>query len=149
MFFIPVFHVFQGFKWTDTAVVGPAIYCVALSAFCEWSYGRLKDAESLANTLCGNRGLEVVLQIVSEPGELALRTRKTGLGGTDRRHYWGYASRLPYRVDPSQQFPTFHDTGSSGVGELIANTLAVRNVTVAVLDVKPIQTENCASPLLY
>jgi len=32
--------------------------------------------------------------------------------------------------------------GSSGIGELLANTLAVRNVTVAVLDVKPIQTEN-------
>ena len=33
-------------------------------------------------------------------------------------------------------------TGASGVGELLANTLAVRNVTVVVLDVKPI-TENC------
>ncbi|KXN92300.1 Short-chain dehydrogenase/reductase family 16C member 6 [Leucoagaricus sp. SymC.cos] len=32
--------------------------------------------------------------------------------------------------------------GSSGIGELLANTLAVRNVTVIVLDVKPIQTEN-------
>ncbi|KAF5363473.1 hypothetical protein D9756_000173 [Leucocoprinus leucothites] len=32
--------------------------------------------------------------------------------------------------------------GSSGIGELLANTLAVRNVTVVVLDVKPIQTEN-------
>ncbi|KAI0700718.1 retinal short-chain dehydrogenase/reductase [Cytidiella melzeri] len=32
--------------------------------------------------------------------------------------------------------------GASGVGELIANTLAVRNVTVAVLDVNPIVTEN-------
>jgi len=32
--------------------------------------------------------------------------------------------------------------GASGVGELLANTLAVRNVTVAVLDVKPIMTEN-------
>ncbi|KAF5333603.1 hypothetical protein D9611_002507 [Ephemerocybe angulata] len=32
--------------------------------------------------------------------------------------------------------------GSSGVGELLANTLAVRNVTVIVLDVKPIVTEN-------
>ncbi|KAJ6628948.1 retinal short-chain dehydrogenase reductase [Mycena sp. CBHHK59/15] len=32
--------------------------------------------------------------------------------------------------------------GASGVGELLANTLAVRNVTVVVLDVKPIQTEN-------
>lgn len=32
--------------------------------------------------------------------------------------------------------------GSSGLGELLANTLAVRNVTVVVLDVKPIETEN-------
>ncbi|KAK7675902.1 hypothetical protein QCA50_021167 [Cerrena zonata] len=32
--------------------------------------------------------------------------------------------------------------GASGIGELIANTLAVRNVTVCVLDVKPIITEN-------
>ncbi|KAL0949263.1 hypothetical protein HGRIS_009341 [Hohenbuehelia grisea] len=32
--------------------------------------------------------------------------------------------------------------GSSGIGELLANTLAVRNVTVVVLDVKPIETEN-------
>ncbi|KAG6832146.1 hypothetical protein H0H92_004877 [Tricholoma furcatifolium] len=32
--------------------------------------------------------------------------------------------------------------GSSGVGELLANTLAVRNVNVVVLDVKPILTEN-------
>jgi len=34
-------------------------------------------------------------------------------------------------------------TGASGVGELLANTLAVRNVNVVVLDVKPIVTENC------
>ncbi|KAJ7044586.1 retinal short-chain dehydrogenase/reductase [Mycena alexandri] len=32
--------------------------------------------------------------------------------------------------------------GSSGVGELLANTLAVKSVTVVVLDVKPIQTQN-------
>ena len=35
--------------------------------------------------------------------------------------------------------------GASGVGELLANTLAVRNVNVVVLDVHPIVTENCAS----
>ena len=34
--------------------------------------------------------------------------------------------------------------GSSGIGELLANTLAVRNVNVIVLDVNPIITENCA-----
>ncbi|KAJ7639064.1 retinal short-chain dehydrogenase/reductase [Roridomyces roridus] len=32
--------------------------------------------------------------------------------------------------------------GSSGVGELLANTLAVKSVTVVVLDVKPIRSEN-------
>ncbi|KAJ3507219.1 hypothetical protein NLJ89_g6427 [Agrocybe chaxingu] len=32
--------------------------------------------------------------------------------------------------------------GASGIGELLANTLAVRSVTVVVLDVKPIVTEN-------
>jgi short-subunit dehydrogenase len=32
--------------------------------------------------------------------------------------------------------------GASGVGELLANTLAVRNVPVVVLDVNPIQTDN-------
>ncbi|KAI0254760.1 retinal short-chain dehydrogenase/reductase [Lactifluus subvellereus] len=32
--------------------------------------------------------------------------------------------------------------GASGIGELLANTLAVRNVTVVVLDIKPIVTEN-------
>lgn len=32
--------------------------------------------------------------------------------------------------------------GASGVGELLANTLAVRNVTVVVLDVQPIVSEN-------
>ncbi|KAF8195637.1 retinal short-chain dehydrogenase/reductase [Mycena galopus ATCC 62051] len=32
--------------------------------------------------------------------------------------------------------------GASGVGELLANTLAVKSVSVVVLDVKPIQTQN-------
>jgi len=32
--------------------------------------------------------------------------------------------------------------GASGIGELLANTLAVRNVTVVVLDLNPIITEN-------
>lgn len=37
--------------------------------------------------------------------------------------------------------------GASGIGELIANTLAVRNVSVVVLDVNPIVTENCMCEL--
>lgn len=39
--------------------------------------------------------------------------------------------------------PLIVESGSSGIGELLANTLAVRNVNVVVLDVKPIVTENC------
>lgn len=39
--------------------------------------------------------------------------------------------------------------GSSGIGALLANTLAVRNVTVVVLDVNPIVTENCEARLAF
>jgi Trk K+ transport system NAD-binding subunit len=42
----------------------------------------------------------------------------------------------------SSHMPTII-VGASGVGELLANTLAVRNVNVVVLDVNPIVTENC------
>ncbi|KAF5358931.1 hypothetical protein D9758_004848 [Tetrapyrgos nigripes] len=47
----------------------------------------------------------------------------------------------PLRFDWGEQVVVITG-GSSGVGELLANTLAVRNVTVAVLDIKPIVTEN-------
>lgn len=42
----------------------------------------------------------------------------------------------------------YHSPGSSGIGELLANTFAVRNVTVAVLDVNEIESENCAGTLV-
>ena len=47
----------------------------------------------------------------------------------------------PPRLDWSEQVVVLTG-GSSGIGELLANTLAVRNVTVVVLDIKPIITEN-------
>ncbi|KAF8843081.1 retinal short-chain dehydrogenase reductase [Paxillus ammoniavirescens] len=47
----------------------------------------------------------------------------------------------PKRLDWSEQIVVITG-GSSGMGELLANTLAVRNVNVVVLDIKPIQTEN-------
>lgn len=34
-FFIPVFNVFQGARWTEPLVVYPAIYNLSLCAFCE------------------------------------------------------------------------------------------------------------------
>jgi len=47
----------------------------------------------------------------------------------------------PESLDWSEQIVLITG-GSSGMGELLANTLAVRNVNVVVLDIKPIQTEN-------
>jgi len=47
----------------------------------------------------------------------------------------------PGRFDWGEQIVVITG-GSSGVGELLANTLAVRNVTVVVLDINPIVTEN-------
>jgi hypothetical protein len=52
----------------------------------------------------------------------------------------GGAFRVRYTLTVSDIRPS----GASGVGELLANTLAVRNVNVVVLDVKPIVSENCA-----
>ncbi|KAF5388295.1 hypothetical protein D9615_000616 [Tricholomella constricta] len=47
----------------------------------------------------------------------------------------------PGRFDWGEQIVVITG-GSSGVGELLANTLAVRNVNVVVLDINPITTEN-------
>uniref|UniRef100_A0A8H7Y088 Short-chain dehydrogenase/reductase 3 n=1 Tax=Psilocybe cubensis TaxID=181762 RepID=A0A8H7Y088_PSICU len=47
----------------------------------------------------------------------------------------------PKRLEWSDQIVVVTG-GASGIGELLANTLAVRNVTVVVLDINPIVTEN-------
>jgi len=99
VFFIPVFYIFQGAKFSDSIVVLSAIYYVVVSAFwfVKW-YSRLYRNQ----------------------GSLLLR---------------------PGPVDWSEQIVVVTG-GASGIGELLANTLAVRNVTVVVLDVNPIVTEN-------
>jgi len=48
---------------------------------------------------------------------------------------------MPPRLDWGEQIVVITG-GSSGVGQLLAETFAVRNVTVVVLDVNPIITEN-------
>jgi len=47
----------------------------------------------------------------------------------------------PGRFDWGEQIVVITG-GASGIGELLANTLAVRNINVVVLDTKPIVTEN-------
>ncbi|KZW04335.1 retinal short-chain dehydrogenase/reductase [Exidia glandulosa HHB12029] len=47
----------------------------------------------------------------------------------------------PERIDWGEQIIVITG-GSSGIGELLANTFAVRNVTVCVLDVNEIESEN-------
>lgn len=66
------------------------------------------------------------------------------LGGPNRAHYWWSVfssnfslSRLQTRGWLMAEYsPSHHTTGASGIGELLANTLAVRNVTVVALDIK-------------
>lgn len=67
---------------------------------------------------------------------------------SDLVRWTGQNRLLSLRVVCSSQIfvqykPSNHSTGASGIGELLANTLAVRNVSVVVLDINPIVTENC------
>lgn len=48
------------------------------------------------------------------------------------------------RLLTSGSADSYIESGSSGIGELLANTFAVRNVTVVVLDVNEVESENCA-----
>lgn len=99
VFFIPIFYIFQGAKYTDPIIISSALYYVAISVFwfVKW-YSRLYRNQ----------------------GSL----------------FFG-----PGRFDWGEQIVVVTG-GASGVGELLANTLAVRNVTVIVLDINPIVTEN-------
>jgi len=99
LFFIPVFYIFQGAKYTDPIIIISAAYYIIISSFwfLKW-YSRLYR----------NQG-----SLLYGPG----------------RFDWGEQVIVV-------------TGGASGIGELIANTLAVRNVNVVVLDVNPIVTEN-------
>lgn len=99
LFFIPIFYVFQGAKYTDPVVFLSGVYYLVVSSFwfLKW-YSRLYRNQ----------------------GSLLFR---------------------PGRFDWGEQIILITG-GASGIGELLANTLAVRNVTVVVLDVNPIVTEN-------
>ncbi|RDB19794.1 Short-chain dehydrogenase/reductase family 16C member 6 [Hypsizygus marmoreus] len=99
IFFVPIFYLFQGAKFTDPVIVYSFIYWVVISLFwfVKW-YSRLYR----------NQG-----SLLFGPG----------------------------RVDWGEQIVVITG-GASGVGELLANTMAVRNVNVVVLDTDPIVTEN-------
>ncbi|KAI0278837.1 retinal short-chain dehydrogenase/reductase [Russula aff. rugulosa BPL654] len=115
LFFLPIFFYSQGEKLDDTPVLITSVYLVFVSLFwlLKW-YSRLYR----------NQGI-----YFSDQGYL------TGVNKLSSSQ----EVRLSHR--PRCVLRTIY-TGASGVGELLANTLAVRNVTVVVLDVKPIVTEN-------
>jgi len=98
-FFIPVFYLSQGAKYTDPVIIYSSVYYAVVSLFWLLSWaGRLYENQ-------------------------------------------GSFFFSPPRFDWGEQIVVITG-GASGVGELLANTLAVRNVSVVVLDVKPIVTEN-------
>lgn len=78
------------------------------------------------------------LNIISQRRQPFFRTEAVGLGRPGGINHW--------RCVQTCNVPTLilkGIVGASGIGELIANTLAVRGVTTVVLDINPIVTENC------
>ncbi|QRV91577.1 short chain dehydrogenase [Ceratobasidium sp. AG-Ba] len=76
--------------------------------------------------------------LANHPVVLGLRGCSHGLLLWRNGGSWLYS---PERIDWGEQVVMITG-GSSGVGALLANTLAVRNVNVVVLDLNPIVTEN-------
>jgi NAD(P)-dependent dehydrogenase (short-subunit alcohol dehydrogenase family) len=99
VFFVPVFYIFQGARFSDRIIVVSFVYYLVISLFwfVKW-YSKLYRNQ----------------------GSLLFR---------------------PKPLDWSDQVVLITG-GASGIGELLANTFAVRNVTVVVLDINPIVTEN-------
>lgn len=134
--FIPIFYVFQGAKVTDSVVVLSFAYYVFISVFCV-SPSCLVTAVTLLIRYSGFA--KWYSRLYRNQGSLLF-----GPGRFD----WG--EQIVVVTGGMSQFAyrsiyNSHTIGASGVGELLANTLAVRNVNVVVLDVKPIITENCES----
>jgi len=131
LFFIPIFYFFHGAKISDPSIVLSSIYFISATIFCKFA--------------CNYDILPVI-------------TLNIGFVKWCSRLYRNQGSLIfaPPRLDWSEQIVVLTG-GASGIGELLANTLAVRNVTVVVLDIKPIVTDNgmilspqlVASPLTF
>jgi hypothetical protein len=135
VFFIPVFYFFQGLDPTHPVIVGSASYCVAISAFCEFPSSKRRTSRNIY-TLVGF--LKWYSRLYRNQGSLLLAPSKFDWSEQIVVITGGALAVWSKGVWVSDRM-----LGSSGVGELLANTLAVKNVTVVVLDVNPIQTENC------
>ena len=137
---IPVFYYFHVGTLKNDTVVSSFCYFLLVSSFCA---SALICAASVLNNrkiglikLC-SRAYRNHVNILSRSPPLDWSEQVVVItGGSSALHLSRYhaVTIRPYL------------TGASGVGELLANTLAVRNVTVVVLDVKPIVTENCEEP---
>lgn len=80
---------------------------------------------------------QMVFTIIPQPRKPNIWSWKIWLGRADCSYHWRCVTIIFYVNN------LIIIAGASGIGELLANTLAVRNVNVVVLDVNPIVTENC------
>lgn len=118
MFFIPIFYIFQGNKLSDPIIIYTSIYYVLISAFCALRFLFF----ILLRRLIKHLGfIKWYSRLYRNQGSLFFR---------------------PPPLEWNEQIVIITG-GASGIGELLANTLAVRSVTVVVLDINPIVTENC------
>jgi hypothetical protein len=76
VFFIPVFYIFQGAKYTDPIVVSSAVYYAVVSSFCELSSTAVIP-DSLSH-MC--RVYKMVFEVVPEPRKFSIWASAFRLG---------------------------------------------------------------------
>lgn len=132
---IPTFYIFQGAKITDPIVVVSGAYYVFVALFCE----PIRPLRCVLILYCGRQGSSNGFPASTATKGVCSTLPDSLTGAT--KSWSSPVVNFVSSVSAGSADSSFE--GSSGVGELLANTLAVKSVTVVVLDVEPIQTQNC------